>query len=111
MAQSQKYLTLQNDSVYCVRRLVSYALYQLATLPKVTPFAPRAGQIGLKTYLEACKSVVNKYLEEASALSDRYTTFNQEWRLCQDNLKNAIATAKTVSLVATVLCTTKQRKC
>ncbi|KAK3320231.1 hypothetical protein B0T19DRAFT_479193 [Cercophora scortea] len=94
LAYQAKYQDLQNSSVDCIRGLISYSAYQLAVLPKVTPFAPRAGQVGLDLYLEACQSVVDSYVTKASALSDRYTKFGQEWRLCQDNLQNAIKTAQ-----------------
>ncbi|KAK3690179.1 hypothetical protein B0T22DRAFT_491472 [Podospora appendiculata] len=94
LAYQAKYQDLQNSSVDCIRGLISYSSYQLAVLPKVTPFTPRAGQLGLDTYLEACQSVVDSYVTKASALSDRYTKFGQEWLLCQNNLQNAINTAK-----------------
>ena len=103
------YQDLQNDSVECIRRLIAYSAYQIVILPKVNPFKPKAGeepkageklepgQVSLDVYLAACKSVVATYSKDSSKLSARYTKFNQDWRLCQDNLKNAIATAKEVS--------------
>ncbi|GAB7346962.1 hypothetical protein MBLNU459_g2016t2 [Dothideomycetes sp. NU459] len=90
LAYQKKYQDLQTDSITCVRTLLSYAAYQLVVLPRVTPFAPRSGQVGLDTYMEACQNVVSKYKEQANTLSDRYTTFGQEWALCQSNLQNAI---------------------
>jgi hypothetical protein len=87
---------LQDDSVACIRALIAYSAYQLAVLPKVTPFAPRSGQIGLDMYLAACQDVIDKYTQAASDLSDRYTKFGQALSLCQDNLQNAINKSATV---------------
>ncbi|SPO01198.1 uncharacterized protein DNG_03945 [Cephalotrichum gorgonifer] len=94
LAYQKMYQDLQTDSIDCVRRLIAYSAYQIAILPKVTPFTPGPGQVSLSVYMTACKSLVEKYRVEADALSKRYKKFNEDWRLCQDNLQNAIETAK-----------------
>ncbi|KAK5087092.1 hypothetical protein LTR05_004263 [Lithohypha guttulata] len=89
-----KYEELQNSSIGCIRGLIAYSSFAIATLPRVTPFTPRAGQMGLLDYLDAAQQVVAKYREEASRLSALYTKFGQDWKLAQDNLQQAINKSK-----------------